>query len=51
MAALKPVQPSVCTDPKIWNEICKSVTSKPDPKKIEELRKEAEKFKKVMRND
>lgn len=49
MAALKPVQPSVCDDSRIWEKICKTVMSKPDPKKIEELEKLAEKFKKVIK--
>ncbi len=49
MAALKPVQPSVCNDPKVWKKICSSVMSKPDPKKIEDLEKLAEKFKKVIK--
>lgn len=49
MAALKPVQPSVCDDSRVWKKICKTVMSKPDPKKIEELEKLAEKFKKVIK--
>lgn len=49
MAALKPVQPSVCDDSRIWEKICKTVMSKPDPKKVEELEKLAEKFKKVIK--
>ncbi len=31
MAALKPVQPSVCDDSRVWKKICKTVMSKPDP--------------------
>ena len=49
MAALKPVQPSVCDDSRVLKKICKTVMSKPDPKKIEELEKLAEKFKKVIK--
>ena len=49
MAALKPVQPSVCDDSRVWKKISKTVMSKPDPKKIEELEKLAEKFKKVIK--
>ena len=51
MAALKPVQPSICDDFKGWKEICKTVMTKPDPKKIEELKQMSEKFKKVIKND
>ncbi len=49
MATLKPVQPSVCDDYRIWEKICNTVMSKPDPKKIEELEKLTEKFKKVIK--
>ena len=49
MAALKPIQPSICDDPKVWKEICKVAMTKPDPKKVEELKRLAEKFKKVIK--
>ncbi len=51
MAALKPVQPSICDDFKVLKEICKSVMNKPEPKKIKELKQLSEKFKKVIKND
>ena len=50
MAALKPVQSSVCNVPKVWKEICESVTKSPS----EEAKKRAislsKKFSKVVKN-
>ena len=49
MATLKPIQPSVCSDRKIWSEICAKAASAPNPAQIEKLRKDSEKFKKVVK--
>lgn len=49
MAALKPIQPSVCTDKRTWEEICKTALAVPTKEKLEELKKEAEKFKNLVK--
>lgn len=49
MAALKPVQPSVCTDPKIWKEICEMVMKVPTQEQLKKAEERAKKFSKVMK--
>ena len=49
MAALKPVQSSVCTEPKVWKEICESVMKSPSKEAQNRAKDLSKKFSKVVR--
>ena len=51
MAALKPIQPSVCNDIKIWKQICNTVNKPITSEQIEKAKKRSEQFKKVCESD
>lgn len=49
MAALKPVQPTVCNEKKVWTEICKIAMAVPTRKQLENAKIKAEKMQKVFK--
>ena len=51
MATVKPVQPSLVNDVKIWKQILQTVLKKPTSSQIEAAKLRSERFKKVSAND
>ncbi|MCR5124650.1 MAG: hypothetical protein K6B43_05590 [Treponema sp.] len=50
MAIVKPVQPSVVNDVKIWKQILQTVLKKPTDSQIQSAKQRSERFKKVSSN-
>ncbi|WP_159100041.1 hypothetical protein [Treponema saccharophilum] len=50
MAIVKPVQPSVVNDVKIWKQILQAVLKKPTASQIQSAKLRSERFKKVSAN-
>lgn len=51
MATVKPVQPSLVSDIKIWKQILQTVLKKPDATQLQSAKLRSERFKKVSAND
>lgn len=49
MAALKPVQPSVCDDPKVWKKLCDLVLQPPTQEQLKKAEERVKKFKRVIK--